>query len=397
MTEKANEREQAYLSRGVSPTKDDVKRAVRFQDKGLFPGAFCKIIPDLAGSPDHCCALHADGAGTKSSAAYLVYRETGDPSVFSGIATDSLVMNTDDLLCIGATDQFLVSNTIGRNAHRIDANCLSAIISGYDRIIARLAGLGITVVMTGGETADVGDLVRTVICDSTVVVRLPRADVITTANIRPGHVIVGLSSTGQTAYEDRENSGIGSNGLTAARHLLLHPEYRSRYPESFADTLDPKKAYCGRYRLPDRLPGSSLTAGEAILSPTRTYLPVVRDMLAEHRADIAGIIHCTGGGQVKCRDFGQGLRYVKDSLFPEPPVFAAIRESGEIGGAEMYQVFNMGHRLELYCTEASAAALVAIAARHRLEARVVGHVEASPTPGRNEVIIQADGKEHRYV
>jgi len=388
--------DKAYLSRGVSPTKDDVKKAVRLQDPGAFPGAFCKIIPDLAGDPAYCSAIHADGAGTKSSAAYLLYRETGDPGVFAGIATDSLVMNTDDLLCIGATNHFFVSNTIGRNAHRIDAACLAAIIGGYDAVINRLAGLGISVTMTGGETADVGDLVRTVICDSTVVVRLRRDEVISTANIRPGHVIVGLSSTGQTHYEERENSGIGSNGLTAARHLLLHPDYRDRYPESYSDTLDRGKAYCGRFHMTDPLPGSTLTAGEALLSPTRTYLPVIRDILAAHRPDIAGMIHCTGGGQVKCRDFGRGLRYVKDNLFPMPPIFEAIRSSGEIGDAELYQVFNMGHRLELYCPEQKAEAILAIAAGHGLDARVVGHVEASPDPDRNEVIIKAEGQEHRY-
>ncbi len=397
MNQTGSNNDPAYLSRGVSPTKDDVKQAVKSQDKGLYPGAFCKIIPDLAGNPEFCSALHADGAGTKSSVAYLMYRETGNPAVFSGIATDSLVMNTDDLLCIGATDNFYVSNTIGRNAHRIDANCLSAIIAGYDQVIQRLARLGITVTMTGGETADVGDLVRTVICDSTVVVRLPRSEVITTANVRPGQVIVGLSSSGRTTYETSENSGIGSNGLTAARHLLLHSDYRSRYPESYSDTLDSTKAYCGNYHLEDRLPGSTLTAGEAILSPTRTYLPVIREILAAHRSEIAAIIHCTGGGQVKCRDFGSGVRYVKDNLFPSPSIFAAIQESGQISSAEMYQVFNMGHRLELYCNEASAAAIISAAAQFDLEARIVGHVEASPVPDRNEVIIKAAGEEHRYI
>lgn len=388
--------DKAYLSRGVSPTKDDVKQAVRLQDKGVFPGTFCKIIPDLAGDPDYCSAIHADGAGTKSSAAYLLYRETGDPQAFAGIATDSLVMNTDDLLCIGATDHFYLSNTIGRNAHRIDAACLSAIIGGYDQVIERLRESGITVTMTGGETADVGDLVRTVICDSTVVVRLRRDEVVSTANIRPGLVIVGLSSTGQARYEDRENSGIGSNGLTAARHLLLHADYRDRYPESYSDTLAREKAYCGHYHLSDTLPGSTLSAGEALLSPTRTYLPVMRDILKAHRKDIAGMIHCTGGGQVKCRDFGQGVRYVKDNLFPVPPVFAAIRESGEIDDAEMYQVFNMGHRLELFCPASAAVSIIAIAASHGLAAQIIGHVEASSDPGQNEVIIRAEGKEHRY-
>ncbi len=388
--------EKAYLSRGVSPTKDDVKQAVRLQEKGLFPGSFCKIIPDIAGDSDACMAVHADGAGTKSSAAYLMYRETGDASVFSGIATDALVMNTDDLLCIGATDQFLVSNTIGRNAHRIDASCLDAIIGGYDDAIRRFRDQGIEVTMTGGETADVGDLVRTVICDSTVVVRLRRDDVISAANIRPGLVIVGLSSTGRTHYESSENSGIGSNGLTAARHLLLHPDYREWFPESFADTLEKGKAYCGRFHLQDPLPGSSLTVGQAILSPTRTYLPVVKDMLRRHRQDIAGLIHCTGGGQVKCRDFGSGLLYVKDDLFPVPAIFEAIRSSGEIEDEEMYQVFNMGHRLEIYCEERVADQLIRIAEAHGLDAKVIGHVEALPGRDDNEVVIRTQGKEYWY-
>ena len=386
---------ESYLSRGVSPTKDDVKKAVSNQSKGVFPGSFCKIIPDLAGDPAWCTAVHADGAGTKSSAAYLMYRETGDPSWFSGIAQDSLVMNTDDLLCIGAVDGFKISNTIGRNAHRIDAACLAAIIGGYDRVIASLQQLGIDLEMTGGETADVGDLVRTVICDSTVVVRLQRSQVIQASRIRPGQVIIGLASFGQTTYETVENSGIGSNGLTAARHLLLHNSYLEKYPESCADTLPAGKAYCGAWHLLDQLPGSSLTVGEAILSPTRTYLPVIREILPAAGSSISGLIHCTGGGQAKCRDFGQGIRYVKDNLFPAPPIFQAIRSSGDIAPAEMYQVFNMGHRLEIYCDETAAAKILAICSRFGLPARQVGYTEALPGTG-NEVIIRDQGEEFRY-
>ncbi len=384
---------EAYLSRGVSPTKDDVKKAVAKQSPGEFPGSFCKIIPDLAGDPAYCTAVHADGAGTKSSVAYLMYRETGDPSWFAGIAQDSLVMNTDDLLCIGAVDGFKISNTIGRNAHRVDAACLAAIINGYDDIIARMQALGIDVEMTGGETADVGDLVRTVICDSTVVVRLPRRNVINAANIKPGQVIVGLASFGQTTYETRENSGIGSNGLTGARHLLLHHDYLTKYPETCADTLPAAKAYCGPFHVGDQLPVSSLTVGEAILSPTRTYLPVVREILAAVGDRISGLIHCTGGGQVKCRDFGQGIRYIKDNLFPTPPIFQAIAENGDVGEAEMYQIFNMGHRLEIYCDPDAAAEIIAIAARFALEARIVGRTEAA---AKNEVIIRDQGREFAF-
>ncbi len=386
---------QAYLSRGVSPTKDDVKQAVARQSRGLFPGSFCKIITDLAGDPLWCSAVHADGAGTKSSAAYLMYRESGDPGWFAGIAQDSLVMNTDDLLCIGAVNHFKLSNTIGRNAHRVDAACLAAIIGGYDAVIDMLASQGILVEMTGGETADVGDLVRTVICDSTVVVRLPRSEVISASQIRPGQVIIGLSSSGQTTYETGFNSGIGSNGLTGARHLLLHKDYLKRYPESCSDTLPEDKAYCGRFHLEDPLPGSSLTAGEAILSPTRTYLPVVRDILAAYRSQISGLVHCTGGGQAKCKDFGQNLRYVKDNLFPAPAIFQAIMDSGEVAQAEMYQIFNMGHRLEIYCDEAAAAGILEVCAGYALEARIIGHTEANRAPG-NEVIIQDLGQTFVY-
>lgn len=387
---------ESYLSRGVSPTKDDVKQAVANQSKGLFPGSFCKVIPDLAGDPAWCAAVHADGAGTKSSAAYLMYRETGDPAWFAGIAQDSLVMNTDDLLCIGAVDQFKVSNTIGRNAHRVDAACLAAIIGGYDRFIADLGQQGVAVEMTGGETADVGDLVRTVICDSTVVVRLPRRAVIQAAQIKAGQAIIGLASFGQTTYERTENSGIGSNGLTAARHLLLHKDYLTRYPESCSDTLPADKAYCGAWHLEDKLPGSTLTVGAAILSPTRTYLPVIRAILPAVGGNISGIIHCTGGGQAKCRDFGQNVRYVKDNLFPAPPIFQALAESGEITAAELYQVFNMGHRLEIYCDESAVGTILAICGRFNLLARRIGTTEALPAGSPNEVLIRDQGREFRY-
>ncbi|HZW98391.1 MAG TPA: AIR synthase related protein [Bacillota bacterium] len=377
----------AYLSRGVSSTKDEVKAAVSSQDQGLYPGSFCKIIADPAGNKDWCAAIHADGAGTKSAAAYMMYRETGNPEWFSGIAQDSLVMNTDDLLAIGSTGPFYLSNTIGRNAHRIPGEVLNSIISGYDTVIAKMRESGIEIIMTGGETADVGDLVQTVICDSTVVTRMLRKKVISAANIIPGLDIVGLSSTGQTTYEDAENSGISSNGLTAARHILLHHDYVKKYPETFSETIAENKIYVGPYYLEDTLSGSSMSVGEAILSPTRTYLPPVAEMLVSHYEDILGIIHCTGGGQVKCIDFSSGIRYVKDQLFAVPALFQAILNTGEVAEKEAYQIFNMGHRLEIYCRPEISAKLISIADNYNLKAQVIGHTEAC-NPAHNEVQIK---------
>ena len=306
---------ESYLSRGVSPTKDDVKAAVKNQDKGVFPGAFCKLIEDIAGDPEYCTALHADGAGTKSSVAYLMFKETGNYDWFKGLAQDSLVMNTDDLACVGAINNLSLSNTIGRNAHLVDGKAIAKVIEGYDEMIGKLSDLGINVKMCGGETADVGDLVRTLIVDSTIVAREKRENIINAANIQPGDVIVGLASFGQATYEDSYNSGMSSNGLTAARHMLLSKYYYENYKESFSDTIGEDKAYCGKYRLTDKLPGSEQTVGEAILSPTRTFLPVIKEVLDNYRSNINGIIHCTGGGQAKCRDFGKNVRYVKDNPF----------------------------------------------------------------------------------
>lgn len=376
-----------YLSRGVSASKDDVKAAVSEQDQGLFAGSFCKLIEDPAKDPAYCAAIHADGAGTKSSAAYLMYKETNDPLWFRGIAQDSLVMNTDDLLAVGAKGPFYLSNTIGRNAHRIPAEVLKEIIKGYDQAISSLGKEGVEIVMTGGETADVGDLVSTIICDSTIMTRIARKDVLNTANIRAGLDIVGLSSTGMTTYESKENSGISSNGLTAARHLLLHQDYAQKYPESYSNTIPAEKVYLGPYHLEDSLPGSSLTVGEAILSPTRSYLPPVIEMLTNHFDGILGIIHCTGGGLVKCLDFASGIRYVKDNLYPIPAIFRAILATGEITEKEMYQVFNMGHRLELYCQPEISRSLISIAEKYKLEARIIGRTESFQS-GKNEVVIK---------
>lgn len=387
---------QSYLSRGVSPTKEDVKKATATQSKGVFPGSFCKIIPDIAGDEDYCIAIHADGAGTKSSVAYLMYKETGELSWYKGIAQDSVVMNTDDLLCIGADSGLLLSNTIGRNAHRIDGKSIAAIIDGYNDFILKLQALGTSVTMTGGETADVGDLVRTVIVDSTVFVRMKRSDVINAANIRAGDVIIGFSSSGKATYETKENSGMGSNGLTAARHMLLDRSYLEKYPESVSETISKDKIYCGRFLLSDMLPESEMTVGEAILSPTRTYLPVMTKVFKSiGRENIHGIIHCTGGGQVKCRDFGNHLYYVKDNLFPRPAIFKAIFKSGEVLQNEMYQIFNMGHRLELYCDREFADRIIAIADSFNIEAKIIGHVDKQEQK-ENRVMIIDQGMEFIY-
>ena len=387
---------ESYLSRGVSPTKDDVKKAVANQDKGAFPGAFCKLIDDLGGDPDYCTAIHADGAGTKSSVAYIAYRETGDLKWFRGIAQDSLVMNTDDLACVGAIEKLSLSNTIGRNAHRVDGKCIAAVIEGYNDIVGKLQNMGFDLSMCGGETADVGDLVRTLIVDSTIVTRVARKNVINAANIKPGHVIVGLASFGQATYEDSYNSGISSNGLTAARHMLLCKDYLKEYPESVSETIPEDKVYCGKFRLTDKLPNSEQTVAEAILSPTRTFLPVIRDVLDAYRSSISGIIHCTGGGQAKCRDFGKNIRIIKDNLFDLPPIFQAIYESGEIPMKEMYQVFNCGHRIEFYCDESVAAGIMEIAGKYNIESRIVGRVEALPEGSENQVVIRANGEEFIY-
>jgi phosphoribosylformylglycinamidine cyclo-ligase len=387
---------ESYLSRGVSPTKDDVKSAITGQTKGLFPGAFCKIIADPAGDPDHCAVMHADGAGTKSTLAYIQTKESGNAASFKGIAQDSLVMNLDDLICVGAVDNFLVSNTIGRNAHRIDKTVLKNVIDGYQEFIDSMRSFGVNIRMSGGETADVGDLVATIIVDSTVFVRFLRSKVIDCDRIQAGDVIVGLASFGRAVYEKSSNSGIGSNGLTAARHLLLAHEYASKYPETYSPTIAASQVFCGKYRFDDELPGSSQTVGAALLSPTRTYLPVVKAILTQHFDAVHGMVHCTGGGQTKCKSFGKGLHYIKDNLFETPAIFKAIQAGGEIKPAEMYQVFNMGHRLEVFCDRATAAAVIAISQKHGIDARIVGRVEANELADRNKVTIRHEDKEFVY-
>jgi phosphoribosylformylglycinamidine cyclo-ligase len=367
-----------YSKRGVSSQKEDVHAAIQNVDKGLFPRAFCKIVPDfLGGDPEYCNIMHADGAGTKSSLAYLYWKETGDLSVWKGIAQDAIVMNLDDLLCIGVCDNILLSSTIGRNKHLIPGEVISAVINGTEEFLEKLRGLGIGIYSTGGETADVGDLVRSIIVDSTVTARTRRDRIISNHNIRPGDLIVGLSSSGQTTYEDGYNGGMGSNGLTSARHDVFSPYLVSRYPESFDTSLDYHLVYSGKYRLTDPVPGTSLDAGKLVLSPTRTYAPVIRQVLDKLHNEIHGMVHCSGGGLTKVLHFIDNIHVIKDNLFPLPPLFKLIHEQSGTGFSEMYQVFNMGHRFEIYTDQASAAEIISIAAGYNLDAKVIGYCEAS--------------------
>lgn len=369
-----------YMLRGVSAAKEDVHNAIKNIDKGLYPRAFCKIIPDiLGGDPAYCNIMHADGAGTKSSLAYMYWRETGDLSVWKGIAQDAIVMNTDDLLCVGAVDNILVSSTIGRNKQLVPGEVISAIINGTDELLEEMRKMGIGIYPTGGETADVGDLVRTIIVDTTVTCRLRRADVIDNANIRPGDVIVGLSSTGQATYEKSYNGGMGSNGLTSARHDVFAKYLAEKYPESYDHEVPEDLVYSGKKHLTDSVEGVTLDAGRLVLSPTRTYAPVIKRILDEHRSDIHGMVHCTGGAQTKVLHFvGENCHVVKDNLFDTPPLFRLIQESSGTGWREMYQVFNMGHRMEIYVEEAVADKIIDISRSFNIDAQVVGHIEEGP-------------------
>lgn len=366
-----------YNARGVSAKKEDVHNAIKNLDSGLYPKAFCKILPDYLGNDsEYCCIMHADGAGTKSSLAYLYYKETGDLSVFKGIAMDSIVMNVDDLLCVGAVDNFLVSSTIGRNSRNVDGQIIKTLIEANQEIAEMFSGLGINMIMTGGETADVGDLVRTVIVDTTVTARLKRSKVIDTLNIVPGDVIVGLASFGQASYENEYNAGMGSNGLTSARHDMFCNDYIKKYPETFDSSIPENLVYSGPYHLTDTAEGLPVNVGKAVLSPTRTYAPVIKKILNEV-PHVHGIIHCTGGAQTKCLNFGaDNLHYVKDQLFDVPPLFKLIQKASGTSAREMYRVFNMGHRMELYVPESAAKAIIDIAANFNIDAKIIGHVES---------------------
>lgn len=367
-----------YGQRGVSAGKEDVHNAIEKVDKGLYPKAFCKIVPDLLyGDKDYCNIMHADGAGTKSSLAYIYWKETGDLSVWKGIAIDAVVMNIDDLLCVGATDNILLSSTIGRNKNLIPGEVIKTLIEGTEEFLETLRSLGIGIWSTGGETADVGDLVRTIIVDSTVTARMRRSDVITTDGIKPGDVIVGLASFGQTSYEKNYNGGMGSNGLTSARHDVFSKYLAELYPESFDQSVPNDLVYAGRMRLTDTTEVTGVDAGRLVLSPTRTYAPVIKRILDEMRPSVHGMIHCTGGAQTKIMHFIDRLHIVKDNMFPVPPLFRMIQSNSGTPWEEMYKVFNMGHRMEIYVSPAEAAHVIDIASSFNLEARIIGHCEAS--------------------
>ena len=379
--------DQRYNQRGVSASKEDVHNAIKNIDKGLYPKAFCKIVPDFLGNdPEYCNIMHADGAGTKSSLAYIYWKETGDLSVWKGIAQDALIMNIDDLLCVGATDNILLSSTIGRNKNLIPGEVISAIINGTNELVEELATMGVNIYPTGGETADVGDLVRTIIIDSTVTCRMKRADVIDNANIRPGDVIVGLSSSGQATYEKEYNGGMGSNGLTSARHDVFANYLAEKYPESYNPDIPVDLAYSGSCKLTDMIAETGLDAGKLVLSPTRTYAPVIKKILAELRPFIHGMVHCSGGAQTKILHFVDQLRVVKNNLFPVPPLFQLIQQESKTDWKEMYKVFNMGHRMEIYLPAEQANQVIEISRSFNIEAQIVGYVEQS---GQKELIIES--------
>ena len=386
--------QQRYHLRGVSSSKEDVHDAIKNIDNGLYPKAFCKIIPDMLGNDsDYCNIMHADGAGTKSSLAYVYWKETGDLSVWKGIAQDALIMNIDDLLCVGAVNNILVSSTIGRNKNLIPGEVISTIINGTDEIIQQLCEMGINVYFTGGETADVGDLVRTIIVDSTVACRMKRADIIDNANIKTGDVIVGLSSSGQAIYEKEYNSGIGSNGLTSARHDVFVHYLAEKYPESYDPAMPDDLVYTGSYSLTDKIESLQLDAGKLVLSPTRTYAPVVKKILEEFRPYIHGMIHCTGGGQTKILHFIDQLRVIKNNLFPLPPLFQIIQKESGTDWKEMYKVYNMGHRFEIYLPQEVAQNVIDIARTFHIDAQIIGYCEASE---KKELIIESEFGKLKY-
>lgn len=385
---------QRYMQRGVSASKEDVHNAIKNIDKGIFPQAFCKIIPDiLGGNPDYCNIMHADGAGTKSSLAYLYWRETGDLSVWKGIAQDALIMNVDDLLCVGAIDNILLSSTIGRNKHLIPGEVISAIIQGTNELCEELNELGVHIYLTGGETADVGDLVRTIVVDSTVTCRMKRSDVIDNAHIQAGDVIVGLSSCGRATYEKEYNGGMGSNGLTSARHDVFAHYLAEKYPESYDPNVPNELIYSGKKRLTDKIESLGIDAGKLILSPTRTYAPVIKQVLDKLRVKIHGIVHVSGGAQTKILHFVDKLRITKNNLFPVPPLFQLIQEQSGTDWQEMYTVFNMGHRMEIYLPEEYAGEVIAISRSFGIEAQIIGFVEAS---NKKELIIESENGRFEY-
>lgn len=383
-----------YNQRGVSASKEDVHKAISKLDKGLYPKAFCKIVEDhLTGDPEYCTAMHADGAGTKSSLAYIYWKETGDLSVWKGIAQDAIIMNVDDLLCVGATNNILLSSTIGRNKNLIPGEVIAEIINGTEEVLATLRKHGMNIKSTGGETADVGDLVRTIIVDSTVTARMKRSEVISNDNIKPGDIIVGLASSGQATYENEYNGGMGSNGLTSARHDVFSKIYRDKYPESFDNNVPLDLIYSGECKLGDAIPDAPINVGKLVLSPTRTYAPIIIEILKNLRSQIHGLVHCSGGAQTKVLHFIENLHIIKDNLLPTPPLFKLIQQQSGTDWKEMYKVFNMGHRMEIYLEEKYAQEAIAISKSFGVDAQVIGRVESS---SEKQVTIKTEAGEFKY-
>jgi len=385
-----------YSQLGVSSKKEDVHKAIQSVDKGLFPGAFCKIVQDVGRRDDYCSIFHSDGAGTKASLAYMYYKETDKISVFRGIVRDAIVMNIDDMLCVGATENFFISNNIGRNKRLISGEVISTIIKEYFTYSEKLSEFGLNVVMCGGETADVGDIVKTLLIDASVFASMKREDIINAENNKAGDVIVGLASDGKASYEDEFNSGIGSNGLTLARHGVLSHAYYKKFPECYDQNLDEQFIFFGNYQLTDKIKGLSLTIGEALLSPTRTYAPLLLDVLKKYREDIHGIIHNTGGGQTKILNFGKGISYLKNNLFKIPEIFEIIKKSSETSWEEMYQVFNMGHRMEICCDESIAKDIMDNAKKYNIESKIIGQCEKSSYKNKNQLEIKSEFGSFKY-
>ena len=390
------ENDNIYSKLGVSSKKEDVHKAIENLDKGLFPGAFCKIVEDVNSRKDYCSIFHADGAGTKSSLAYMYYKETDDISIFRGVVRDAVIMNIDDILCVGATGNMFLSNNLGRNKSFISGEILSIIIDEYYAYSEKLTDLGLKVIMCGGETADVGDVVKTLLLDASVFTSMKREDVINAISIKEDDVIVGLASSGKASYEEEYNSGIGSNGLTLARHGMLSHEYYNKYPECYNQDLDEKLVFFGRNKLTDPIKGLNLNIGKALLSPTRTYAPILTEVLKKYRLKIHGIIHNTGGGQIKNLNYGKGIKYIKNNLFSLPKIFEIIQNSSETQWKEMFSVFNMGHRMELYCEEAIAKEIIKIANKNNVESKIVGHCEKSPLKDKNIVEINSEFGSFKY-
>jgi phosphoribosylformylglycinamidine cyclo-ligase len=385
-----------YSQLGVSSKKEDVHKAIQFIDKGLFPGSFCKIVQDVRRREDYCSVFHSDGAGTKSSLAYMYYKELEDISVFKGIVQDAIVMNIDDMLCVGATGDYFISNNIGRNSGYIDGEIISTIIQEYYSYSKKLSDFGLNTLICGGETADVGDIVKTLIIDASAFTSLKKKDVIDLSKISNNDVIIGLASSGKASYEEEFNSGIGSNGLTLARHGVLSHEYYAKYPECYDQSLEEQFAFFGNHLLSDKIKGSSLTIGKALLSPTRTYAPIILDILRNHRKEIHGLIHNTGGGQTKILNYGEGIKYTKNNLFRIPKIFEIIQSSSETQWKEMFQVFNMGHRMEIYCDETTAQDIIKISKKYNVDSKIIGYCQNSPSTHQNLLEIKSEFGSFKY-